>query len=227
MNLAIALFAYCLALVFNLVNALSVPLVVLLLAGRFVPVRGTPPAQAERALKAYIAISALSLLLFLFIMQFLTQRYAALLALLVLARVPLVLDDIYARAQSSPELLRRFRIGFAAFAVYFLVDSLFSFGYSNRHIDEGIAWSRERLPAGAPMKTNNFAIAYHSGRVTAYDETVRDPGVVLQSSVTGDYLVLDVDRGDDTSLLDTNPQLIPVDSFANERGDEVRVYLHR
>jgi hypothetical protein len=225
LGVIVVLFGDALTLLLNVVNALSVPVVVLMLATRWRLGAVTLPQGGYRVLQAYIGSSMLALVLFVLIMHFMTQRYATLVSLLLLSLVPLMLDDLYARAQQAGTL-RRFHAVLGFFCFYYLVDSLLSFGYSHRHIEEGIAWSRDQLPANAVMRTNNFAIAYHSGHVVDYDKTVRDAGLVMQSSISGDYLVLDVDS-DDIDMLDTNPVLVKVNSFANERGDEVRIYLRR
>jgi hypothetical protein len=211
----------------NVVNAFSVPLTVLVLlfglSRRSLP---AAPVPARRALQFYTGISLITLATFVAIMHFLTQRYALLLCLLLLSLVPLILDDLYAAARQRGTL-KRFHAIFGFYCFYYLVDSLVSFGYSQQHIVDGLAWTRSELPAGASLKTNNFAVAYHSGRVTDYDKTVRDASVVVQDSATGDYLVLDIGHDDDTEALDTNSQLTPLERFANERGDEVRIYLRR
>ena len=225
--LAIALFAYALALLFNLVEALSPPLAILLLAGHFFSLWITPPTQARRALNTYAMAMLLALILFMLMMHFTTQRYATLLALLLLAQVPLVLDELYTRTQSSEKRSRYFHIGFIVLVFYYLVDSLFSFGHSHRHIEDAIAWTREQLPAGAQMKTNNFAIGYHSGHVRNYDQIVRDAALVIGDTHTGDYLVLELDDDADTSALDTDPRFVRLQHFVNERDDQVLVYLHR
>jgi hypothetical protein len=179
-----------------------------------------PPGA--RALHGYIAIATLALLLFVVIMQFLTQRYATLLTLLVLALLPPALDDLYARVTRP----RRFH-GWLCFLVfYYVVDSLFSFGYSQRHVEDSIAWARAELPPGTQLKTNNFAIAYGSGHVEDYHLTQRDTVAVVASAASDDVLVLEVDRGRG-DFLDENGDLAELQRFTNERGDEVRVYRHR
>jgi hypothetical protein len=110
--------------------------------------------------------------------------------------------------------------------LYYVVDSLISFGYSQRHVEEGIAWARAELPAGTQLKTNNFAIAYRSGHVTDYHLTQRDAAAVIASAESGEVLVLEVDRGRG-DFIDAYPQVEELQRFANERGDEVRVYHHR
>lgn len=225
--LTIALFGYVLALVTNLVSALSVPLATLLVAGLLFRGPVAAPVQARRTMQAYVAISLLTLLLFILIMHFMTQRYSTLLALLILTQVPLTLDELYTRAGSSQSLFKSFHLYFFVFTFYFLADSLFSFGYSKQHIEDGIAWAREQMPANAQLKTNNFAIAYHSGRIPGYDATVRQATSVVDTSSKGDYLVLEVDHDDDRSALDANPSLELLQQYMNERKDEVRVYLRR
>ena len=212
-----------LALLTNLINALSLPLVVLMLFSRYAHGPAALPPTSRRALLVYISIATLALVLFLLIMHFMTQRYTTLLSLLLLSFVPLVLDRLYTQAQERGTL-KRFMGIVSVFIFYYLIDSLFSFGYSQQHVEEGVAWTRENLPAEAQLRTNNFAIAYHSGRIPDYDLTVRAIVNVLQSSTSGDYLVLEIDHDDDASALDNTLLYLPLTRFANERGDEVRVY---
>lgn len=225
-GLLLVLFSDALALLSNLAGALSLPLVVLMLGYRYRQGSLTLAQPGQRLLAAYMGISTLALVLFLLIMHFLTQRYTTLLTLLLLSLVPLMLDELATQAARQGSG-KRFQGIFAFFCVYYFVDSLFSFGYSQQHIEDSIAWSQANLPAAAQLKTNNFAIAYHSGRVAAYDKTVRDTASVMQSSTSGDYLLLEIDRDDNTDALDTSPLYLPLTRFANERGDEVRVYRRR
>ncbi|HEY0960735.1 MAG TPA: hypothetical protein VGE69_00070 [Pseudomonadales bacterium] len=219
----VALFAYALALVMNLMNALSLPLALILVSAWLSVGRPALEPSAGRMLRAYIAVAAFALLLFVVIMQFLTQRYATLLTLLVLALLPPALDDLYGRVRNP----RRF-FGWLGFLVfYYVVDSLVSFGYSQTHVEEGIAWARAELPAGTDVKTNNFAIAYRSGHVTEYHVTQRDAEAVAASSASGDVLILEVDHDRSVSFVDTNPALLELARFVNERGDEVRIYRHQ
>lgn len=215
-----------LALVTNLVNALGAPATLFLLYYRLRHAPLALPAAASRVLLTYIGGSLLALLLFVLIMHFLTQRYAALLCLLVLSMVPAMLDDVYAAAQQAGSV-RRFRYAFGFLCFALLVDSLLSFGYSQSHIDQGIAWAHAEIPDGARVTTNNFALAYHSGRVPDYDKTVRDYAAIVAVAQRGDYMLFEVDHDADTADLDANPELTELRRFSNERGDEVRVYHYR
>ena len=202
-----------LALLTNLINALSLPLVVLMLFSRYAHGPAALPPTSRRALLVYISIATLALVLFLLIMHFMTQRYTTLLSLLLLSFVPLMLDRLYTQAQERGTL-KRFMGIVSVFIFYYLIDSLFSFGYSQQHVEEGVAWTRENLPAEAQLRTNNFAIAYHSGRIPDYDLTVRAIVNVLQSSTSGDYLVLEIDHDDDASALDNTLLYLPLTNCA-------------
>ncbi len=227
LTLLIAFFGYGLALVMSIVDALKVPVVILLLAGPCLRLPIAVPAQAKHATQAYVAVSALALLLFMLIMHFTTGRYATLLALLLLTQAPLIVDELYTRAQASQRLRKYFHVAFSIVCVGLLIDGLHSFGYSHRHIQDSTLWALAELPAGARIKTNNIAIAYGSGRVTDYETTVRDPALVIANSQAGDYLFLEMDADADLSALTSNPAFEQLRRFVNERGDQVLVYRHR
>ncbi len=226
MNLLIAVLAYVLTLPFTLLLALTPPVVALLEYYRRHHSPLAPSLAGRYALIAYLGLATFALLLFLLIMHFLTQRYATLLALMLLSLAPLALDDLYSRAQQN-DSTQRFHAILAAFCFYYVVGSLYTFGYSQRYIEDSIAWTQTKVPAAAQLRTNNFAIAYGSGLVTDYDKITHDAAGVVQASASGDTLVLDLKRDDNTEALDTNPLLLPVTSFANNRGDEVRIYQRR
>lgn len=237
MGLTILLFAYLFTMFANLVNALSLPAVLLLMHGWWVN-RLILPANFRRPLFVYIGTALLGLLMFVLIMHFLTQRYTMLPCLLLLSLMPMILNKLYERAVVRNKY-KRFRLLVVLFCVYYLIDSLFSFGASKTHVEEAIAWSRSNLPATAVLHTNQFAIAYESGRMEQYDristsaeDTVNfalDPiqtGPGAGNQGAPHYFLLDV-RSTETELrqrLDSNPQLLHVTSFRNNRNDEIRVY---
>ena len=161
-------------------------------------------------------------------MHFLTQRYATLLCLLLLTPVPAALNNIYAHAVAS-NTHRRFQIIFCSLCTYLLIDSLISFGYSKQYLQDASVWAAAELPAAATFHTNNYALAYTSGRIPAYDKISLNVQETLQQSRSGDYLMLDVKHDDDVirSQLDANPGLQLLQGFTNERGDEIRIYLQR
>ena len=64
--------------------------------------------------------------------------------------------------------------------------------------------TRESLPSWLPHKAVNLGLDLRGGS----------------------YLLLEVDHDTPATVMAAYPQLRPVTSFTNERGDEVRVYLH-
>jgi hypothetical protein len=218
-------FAYSYTVLANLVNALGVPLSALLV---YSYLRGylRPPLHLRWALSAYVTASVLALLCFVLIMHFLTQRYATLLCLLLLTLVPTALNNIYEHALAN-NARRKFHIIFGTLCAYLLIDSLISFGYSKQYLEDASAWAAAELPSAANIHTNNYALAYTSGRIPEYDKISLNTQEILQESRSDDYIMLDV-KHDETTIkhqLDENPQLQLLQSFANKRGDEVRIYL--
>lgn len=223
----VLIFAYALALLANLAKALSLPVAAVLLWA-WLRNRLVLSAPAKGPLLAYLATSLFALLLFLLIMHFLTQRYATLPALLLLSLLPPALDALYGQLLIRGHA-RRFRILFAVCLLFLFGDGLVSFGHSPRHIVDATAWTRDGLPAGATLLTNELPIAHGSGMIPEYDRIERDIPTLLDTSAPGDYLVLSVRRGDSPTrtLLDTRTEMESVVGFANSRGDEVRVLRRR
>jgi hypothetical protein len=217
-------FAYAFTVLVNMIQALSLPLAVLLAWGW---ARGLlqPQPHVARPLAAYLLSAVVALTLFMFIMHFLTQRYAVLLCLVLLTQVPLLLEHL-AQTAREQEFLPKFRWALAAFCIYYFGDSFVSFGYSRAYVEDAIAWTRSELPVDATLYTNDRAVAYESGHVEDYDLVNRDASLALQQAEPGDYLALDVGY-DEVTLRDELEQqrdLALRKSFSNERGDEIRVY---
>jgi len=217
-------FAYVFTVLVNMVQALSLPLALLLAWGW---ARGLlrPLPHVKRPFAAYLLSSLVALTLFMFIMHFLTQRYAVLLCLVLLTQVPLLLEHL-AQTAREQDFLPRFRWVVGAFCIYYAGDSLVSFGYSREYVEHAIAWSRSELPPDIRLYTNDVTLAYESGRIEDYDSVSRDAHLVLTLAEPGDYLMLVVGH-DDISLreeLELQRDLALEASFSNERGDEVRIY---
>lgn len=226
-SLVILLFAYGYSVVINLVQALSVPVSLVLLHAAWrgwlrLSVSGRTP------LLLYIGCSTLALLLFISIMHFLTQRYATLLSLLLLLLVPGVLNRWYELARTRDKI-QRFRLIAGFFCLYFFVDSLISFGHSRHYLQEAAAWTQSNVPATSELLTNDYYLAYESGRVEQYDKVKLPLAEILGKATPDTALVLLVKARDSSSraLLDANAHLSPVQTFANSRGDEVRIYTVR
>lgn len=174
----------------------------------------------------YLAGSLLALLIFVSIMQFLTTRYAVMAALLLLALMPLQLDSLYIAARNSGKK-HVFHGVFAAMVFYFVIDSLFSFGYSKEYFSEAIDWSHENLGENELILTNSAAIAYHSGRVTEYDDVPMDVATMLDSLGQYQYFFVALAHDDieARNILDNHGGLREIIRFTNARDDAVVVYF--
>jgi hypothetical protein len=231
-GLLVLCFAYSTSVLINLVNALGLPFTLLLLLGMRQRLRVLPRTLAAAWL-GYALPALLALLVFQFIMHFQTQRYAALLALLLLLWLPGMLEQWWQRAEQEGKT-RRFRLTLAFFCFYFAVDSLVSFGYSKQHLEQAEQWLLEELPADAALASNSFQLAWRSGRIENYDRTQRDVALTLQTATeaaalnatSDNYLALELKQSDTggRQLLEQSETLELVTSFSNERGDEVRIY---
>ncbi len=221
----ILLFAYGYSVLAILVQALSVPLSLLLLHAMW---RGwLRPAEGRRGpLLAYGICAFLSLLLFISIMHFLTERYAMLLCLLLLLLVPGVLNRWIDHALAQREA-RRYLLAACFFVVYFFTDSLVSFGYSTAYLPQTLHWLQANASAGNTLVTNSVYLAYGSGRISDYADIKPDIADALAKAQSGDTLALKIASNDQTAraLLEQDQRLSLVQKFANRKNDEVRIYL--
>ena len=215
---------YLYAVLANLVMATG-PAATLFLGYGFYSRRQALPGYSRGPLLFFLGSALLALLTFVSIMQFLTTRYAVMSALLLLSVMPLYLHDLYQQAAASGQL-KRFRVigGFCVF--YFLLDSLVSFGYSKRYIEDAIDWTRDNIPASSLVVTNNFAMAYYTGLVPDYDRVKTDPLEVLTGRGSNDFLVLDLAHDDDAAMtmLAGRTDLVELARFANNRDDAIIVF---
>src|SRR5690606_20214684 len=119
----------------------------------------------------------------------------------------------------------RFRIALGGIFFYLAVDSLISFGYSKDHIRDAAEWTRDHAPAGE-LYTNHFAIAQGSGRIPDYDRISLEAESYLGLLERGDHFAVEMnhDESDLLQALESDARLRLLVRFANERGDQVRVY---
>ncbi|MES2606519.1 MAG: hypothetical protein V4603_16410 [Pseudomonadota bacterium] len=223
-SLVILLFAYGFSVLTNLAQAISVPVSILLLHAAW---RGwlRRAVQGRAPLLIYIACSALSLLVFISIMHFLTQRYATLLSLLLLLLVPGVLNRWYEHAVTQHKV-RRLQYVAGFFCFYYVVDSLISFGHSRAYLGEALVWTQANVPADAPFITNHRYLAYESGRVGDYDKVQSSLTETMAKLTPNASLALALKSHDAEArmMLERDTRLTLLQNFSNARGDEVRIY---
>lgn len=211
----------------NLILTLGPPASAFLMYG-FVTRRQSLPEECRGPWLGFLLGALLALCIFVSIMQFLTTRYAVMAALLLLSLLPLTIDNLYASARAH-EKEKLFRTTCAVLLVYFAIDSLVTFGYSKRYIDEAAQWSGENIAAGETLITNSFAVAYYSGRVEAYDKIKTDPVEtlqVLEGMTNISYLALALSHDDShiREVLSEQGKFSELARFANSREDEVIIY---
>lgn len=224
-GLIILTFAYIYTLAVNLVNAMGVPLTVLFLYG-LAARRYRAPAHAILPASFMVVGSLVSLLIFMFIMQFITQRYAALSAIILLGFVPLCLEELYLAWKNRGNFNQFKLIGGGFLAFYLLVDSLVSFGYSKSYILEAATWIDGNLQGESTLHTNEAAIAFATGKVEEFDKVEPDASHYLEMPPGSGILALSIDH-DDTALLnglEAREDFHLLARFANDRNDQVRIY---
>lgn len=220
----VLIIGYLYTVVANLVMATGPAAIVFLLYTGYT-CRPTLPAACRGPWRGYFASTLLALMVFVSIMQFLTTRYAVMAALLLLSLAPLAIDALYRKAEATGNLYR-FRIIFAACVVYFLIDSLVSFGYSKRYVEDAIAWTQDNIDSGSTLVTNNLAVAFFSRRVADYDKVDTDPMALLEAPAESDYLILDLAHDHDRAQahLARRTDLSELARFANRREDAIIIY---
>ncbi len=208
----------------NLVIALNLPLTLLLLHGAWNN-RFKLPEHAAMPLAVTTLTSLITLLAFLSLMSFLTQRYATFTALCLLSLAPLCLDTLADQCRAAGRQLRYYVV-LAIFVIYFLVDSLVSFGTSKAYLMEAADWMRGNLPQEITLHTNDMAMAHGSGRVREYDKISLEAADAIAAMTADDYLALKINRNENQlrQTLDQREDLILLQRFSNNRNDEARIY---
>jgi hypothetical protein len=217
--------AYVYTLLATVVTALGWPLTLLLAVALW---RGWLSPLHNRCWQVYGLGCALSLLVFLSVMHFLTQRYVALLVLLLLLALPAALLQGFQHLQTWRHAAR-LPVLCAAGIVIFAIDSLVSFGHSRSYVEEGAHWLQQNLATTTVLRTNSFYLAYESGHVSDYDKISIDLATTLASATAGDTvaLVLKPSNKQAQQLLQARTDLQLLQEFSNGRGDAVQIYQMR
>ncbi len=121
----------------------------------------------KRVLAIYVCVNLLILTVFVFTTRFSSNRYSVLLCIISLLFVPVVIEKKFLECDFKKQKL--FSISICLVFFFCFVDSFFSFGRSKSFISEANLWI-ENHPSVA-LLTNNYSIAYASGRVKNYDQT--------------------------------------------------------
>lgn len=121
----------------------------------------------KRVIAVYVGVNLLILTVFVFTTRFSSNRYSVLLCIIGLLFVPIVIEKKFLEYDFKKQKIFSLCVGLIFFFCF--IDSFFSFGRSKSFINEANVWI-ENHPS-VPLLTNNYSIAYASGRVKNYDQT--------------------------------------------------------
>lgn len=180
-------------------------------------------ARADAApLCSYLLITLCYLTLFAFKAHFLTDRFFISFALVALLPLPFILDQIM---QGAPQ---RWHLGLLALLFsYQLLDSSISTGPTKTYLAEANHWLQKEQ-AGKQILSDQEHIAYFAGQGLAH--SYRENALALiESGQKTDLLIVDVRRKQQTKKerlagLEAAERLQPLQRFANERDNELRIY---
>ena len=220
------LFFYAISLVLVFCQALGFPLNLVLLYAAWRN-RWRPTGGWREPVGCYLMITGTSLLLFMLLMHFVTERYTLLLCLLLLVQVPLIIDrwaDVWRKSKHR----RLYQSGMALLAALMLIDSVISFGTYPTHLPQALAWLQEHPDEGNKLLTNSPYLAYGSGRIDNYDAVQKPVRQLLSDMQQGDVMAVALTKTQSAERLqlDEQKQLTLLTRFLSKRGGEVRIYRY-
>lgn len=184
------------------------------------------PEDASRVIHSWILVSLLILLSFTLLTRFITTRYTLLLCILLLVYVPFIIDRGWSLA-AARDKRRRFTAIMSVLLIYSVLDAHISFGPSKQHLIDGTQWITDHIRESAPLLTNNYYIAYHSGRIVAYDEIQRDLSAeAIRYAPVGTIIAVEPRRSFDAALTTeiTRGALKQIHHVPARRGADLFVY---
>jgi hypothetical protein len=176
----------------------------------------------------YIFLNIFITLAFLFEYMFLSKRYLVALSLVLMLWVPFALEDLLQKwsRKKWPVIVAIFFIFISS------VGGIVKFGYSKHYIHDAGVWLAKNTPPEAKIYSNDSIVMYYSQRFGSAlfekNQEFKDPQVIaLGNWKKYDYLALRINKktakNDSKDFIEINKQH-PLVIFANERGDEVRIY---
>lgn len=121
----------------------------------------------KKVLATYAGLNLLILMIFVFATRFSSNRYSVLLCIIVLLFVPIVIRIKFLEYDLNRQ--KAFVIAMSLMFFFCFIDSFFSFGRSKSFITEANLWIKDH--PSVPILTNNYSIAYESGKIKNYDQT--------------------------------------------------------
>lgn len=173
---------------------------------------------------AFAAVNLLVVLAFLLVTRYLSSRYAMVFSLGLVLAAPFTARETLARMTPGTRLAP---LLLALFFVFSAVDSFHTFGRSKSYVRDTVEWLNNNSDATAQLLTNNRAVAYHSGKVTAYDQV--QPRLTEQqilATAPGDIIVVEISPAIERLLAqpDIAQLLEPTATFPDAREPRMRIY---
>lgn len=188
---------------------------------------------AHKTLIWLVAIQTIILVVSATNLFFLTGRYAVPLALTLCLLVPPGLLEIHRRYADRRDAkgfrARLVPLTFLALMLFSAVDSLLSFGPSNRYLKEAGQWLEQNTPPETRILTNNEILAFYAKKPWAQERIPMSDAQVqafLNAPADYDYFVIDINRKrtHDAALYSQKLGAEPIARFANERGSQILIF---
>ncbi len=173
------------------------------------------------ALWSYITVNFLITVAFLAEHLFLSKRYLVALSLVLMLWVPVALDYLWQNK------LKKWFIAAIVFIFISSLGGIFDFGYSKKYIHDAGNWLSENVPQTATMYSNDYQLMYYSqhfgNQIFEKAQAYIDKKFTLSNQY--DFIALRVNqRESDSYPKSIIDKYILAATFANKRGDQVRIY---
>lgn len=187
---------------------------------------------------ALVAVLTIMVIFYIALHYFLSQQYLLPLILTLLLLGTFGLSSLINYLRDNPPSHSRLMILLIVCFSYNIADILFTFGTSKTYIKEAANWSEINLPAESQIFTNHIPTAFYSNRLTQERYAQIDkhysklPNASLIKELQDnpfDYAVVYISRENKqlSNLIKAVPDMQPLNSFTNNKGDSIVVYQKR
>lgn len=186
-------------------------------------------STAAVVLYGYLGINIIITLAFLAERMFLSKRYLIALSLVLMLWVPFALNDLI---KKWPSLRHRLFLLLTIILIFISsLGGLLHFGYSKDYVRDAGDWLSQNVPAKSSLYANDIQVMYYSNHFgdEIFDQvnTYQQTNLITQEQWKHyDFIALRVSKkeiGHAAQIVQSLP-LTPVQTFKNERGDQVLIY---
>jgi hypothetical protein len=206
-------------IIVHIVNAASLPLAAVALAGLATGTWGRMDRRARPVLIAAFAMSVIALAVVVTARGIIQTRYAMSAALLIVVIAAFAVDGWYGRA-GVPRA--RLRWASALLVAYFIVEAGFGLLNSKHQYIDAAAWLARNTASDARIFSNDLRVLYLADRQVDWRrESVRGASETAAAE-RYDFWVIDAARG--RSDASDDQRTTPVAQFENRKGQRVSIY---